>query len=938
MKGTPEEARVTADKALHDEMVYVVRELTEEFQDNPKIQPHLKSFARMLTELDDSCNKNSQLITKCEDFSQNLVEKAKTVKDILYQIHEDKEIIAKLNSEFDRATKRMERFEAKDKYNASIVSDLKSDFDVTYNISNEKLRQEQETESQRKENKLIQEEIQENKNKILDIKNQIKNANTLFENMKQEVNNVKETVESLTKQIDESSLLQQEMNQENREAFPRMKSLSVENEESEAKLAELGDLVSKSVVDPELGKQITILNIQKQSAVAEGQNHLTAIAIRKNKLEIIRKKNEETEAYITRIKNKIAKNEKNLVTLNEQLNAQLEVRKQIEPKFKEVEDRHNELKKLRNEAKKESKDLLEKVVDLGFKGVKLNNEKSVEERRILAQQLIMQALNKESVNETHKLKEINNQSSILQSESIGCRSDAQKMKENASKILTEIEMIQTEGQRIKMQLHSVKEEIDSINNQNQEASDNLQEIKDKTVKQSQMVERLKTEKNMYEKLVEAANAETDVLQRNFNELIVNIKAMTDRIDHLIDMTRKYHEASNVLKEANIVIQDMNKQTEEGCRNSDKINQQLVNDAVKLQGLLEKSAWDYRQQKKEFAMLNNSYQIVVQQCLEKGKKIQELRDEIKAQMTVLAKSKQQYLSKIDQLMKLDADYNYYMDINDKLTALDAHTKELKQKDKELTFALTGQQLRKTNIMEELKIPRNVHRYTIMASTNPELAKQYKYLWYLRQRYAETLVVLEKTKEKRDKMKENLSRIETITDNNPLEVDEVQKRIKVYEEAVKEKGRQLEAMNREIQGNQVDINEENISCQSAREEITKRKELTASMRGKTLKPQSSVANEEDLYFITEPSSACVTTFGGGFTPRLPETARDSKRFTARNFNPKEVENVDFTNPMLRNQRAYLYLPNMRRSARTTNAAGNRTKSPPHSARVVRQSIIV
>ena len=137
--------------------------------------------------------------------------------------------------------------------------------------------------------------------------------------------------------------------------------------------------------------------------------------------------------------------------------------------------------------------------------------------------------------------------------------------------------------------------------------------------------------------------------------------------------------------------------------------------------------------------------------------------------------------------------------------------------------------------------------------------------------------------------------------------------------------MEEIRRTLKQGTFELEDSSVIVDKARESLSKRRGTTANLKSRIMNAQEN----EDSYFITEVPIACVGSFGGGFMPHAPLTARNTMRFAPTN---NSTNNEDLIQHTSRQHRGMLYKPFLPKTS------AKRTMSPPHSARRVRQTISV
>ena len=124
------------------------------------------------------------------------------------------------------------------------------------------------------------------------------------------------------------------------------------------------------------------------------------------------------------------------------------------------------------------------------------------------------------------------------------------------------------------------------------------------------------------------------------------------------------------------------------------------------------------------------------------------------------------------------------------------------------------------------------------------------------------------------------------------------------------------------NFIELKNKDYKNRDIRVRLSRRRQMAAEAKFNN----QSIKNElnkcikatKDKFFVTEPQ--IVTTFGGGFNPRPPRTARDSKRFSNH---WGHVLNDPIVPKSARGQRAKLLIPGLKKAVKKEMSPVNKLK---------------
>ena len=197
-------------------------------------------------------------------------------------------------------------------------------------------------------------------------------------------------------------------------------------------------------------------------------------------------------------------------------------------------------------------------------------------------------INKNKRDITHKEVETEtliSQQRVTLEEANVIKSKQQVYKFYIQRIDNYIEICDKELVKLRVYTKVSEEHKRELDKKNYEMSEYLKSVNDKINYHSKLVDKLKTEKNLFEKLAESARKETKALQRNFDDLTQVIKNMTYRIEYLTRITARNKERCFYTKESIVAIEEIKEQCRYGIKQSDCINRKLLSEKDVLNNIL-----------------------------------------------------------------------------------------------------------------------------------------------------------------------------------------------------------------------------------------------------------------------------------------------------------------------------------------------------------------
>lgn len=269
---------------------------------------------------------------------------------------------------------------------------------------------------------------------------------------------------------------------------------------------------------------------------------------------------------------------------------------------------------------------------------------------------------------------------------------------------------------------------------------------------------------------------------------------------------------------------------------------------RLNSSLKRMDEDVLNQKKEYDQLINERDILSAQLIRRNDELALLYEKVKIQTNTLKKGEVQYKERLEDLRHLKIklqDVQRELDsIKGGTVDISGITKELAQKDKELLY----EKVKVKALSEELQNPLNVHRWRKLEGSDPgafELVQKNEILQ--KRLIKKTEEVVEKDAIIQEKEEHVLMLRKQLIRKPGIEITD---KLKIKENEVREKSRQMKAMAGELNMNQVQVNEYKKEVNRLNNELHDLKHKFFEQKKK-----EAINKDKELQWFAESGLACI-----------------------------------------------------------------------------------
>ncbi|GMH70981.1 hypothetical protein TrST_g2385 [Triparma strigata] len=541
----------------------------------------------------------------------------------------------------------------------------------------------------------------------------------------------------------------------------------------------------------------------------------------------LRESKEQMEKYLReydqlfRMTQKLTEDLEVQIHLNDTINTENEEKRVV------LEEKQKELKRMVKESSKTnaaSKAIMEKIAEIETE--RLGYEKERDELKVEIERLVTSEiksarrageLSSKKVDEKKREKEIltrkiggsekatsliydltkvnENSTRNLQNEMAGFMTTVKKQRETIEQLVQERERHEQEVEAANSKHYTAIEELKL---QEVQVSDLQKKIIDggsRLKQQQNLYEAVRSDRNLYSKNLIESQEEIAEMKRRFKVMNHQIEQLKDEItskDHAL--VKEHFNHHNVDKEREQLKNELTKIRKQILSSEQIIANQKV-EVQKLAQIIQEADEERSRQKKEYDAVMSERDILGNQLIKRNQELTKLYEKVKVQRSVLHHGELQYQDRIAEINHMTKNLNSLKKEKAESVQESSNQFELKQACLALERDLLQERTKIRALSEELDRPLNVHRWRHLESSDPSRFEMIRKIQSLQKRLIKkTAEVIEKDGLISEKEKLYVE-LKNILGRQPG--PEVLEQITLYQSNLKEKKKQMQAMNVELE---------------------------------------------------------------------------------------------------------------------------------------------
>lgn len=329
-------------------------------------------------------------------------------------------------------------------------------------------------------------------------------------------------------------------------------------------------------------------------------------------------------------------------------------------------------------------------------------------------------------------------------------------------------------------------------------TDDLNKLKHK----QNLYEAVRADRNLYSKQLMESQDEINNLKRKFrliNHLIDQIKEEINSKDHSIVKEHFHHHS--VDKERELLKNELTKIRKQVLSSEQIIENQHV-EVLKLTRIIEEAELEKLRQNNELIAIISERNLLTAQVVKRNYELSEMYDKIKVQRSNLRIGERSYDKILKKLQDFKQELIQLVSNNNEIITKLEDIEPLKRQVLKLQKNLLQEQSKKQALTDELSRPMNVHRWRILESSDPQRYEKICQIQLLQKELIKKSdEVIEKDLLIQEKEKIYIELKNIISRQPGPEVDE---QIRSYQLTLKDKVKQYQLMNNELEMYRMQVN--------------------------------------------------------------------------------------------------------------------------------------
>jgi chromosome segregation ATPase len=784
------------------------QEVLTELVGDKSLERFRVEYEKLHRALKKSHESEKRLIKKCRELNSEIVSNAAKVQAALKHSQEDREAVASLRKEMDKAWKMVEASHEKENRAKETIQQLKLEISNLSRLVEQgaglTLGQENTVNDLMKQKEELMIERDGHIAQIVQLRNEANDMQEKYqalddERMKldQETSSLKEALATKKAENDREVRRKERLEKELKEVRIVADNRASEIKQKQTLIQQGAEQIARQDLQlrderanrERAQKEIDTLTVQKQTLQHDLEDQISTNnqLLAENNQRMMEVKSKEDE--LSHIKTQVVKDAK--------------YKEQLLRRAKDLEDKKHEADLAKEMAKSEIMQL-ERQIDSQKKHME-NDKKYIEElvreRDLLTNNLRKTKLATLKQQDLVKINE--NTRKNLELEIRGYKEEAQGQRKEIYKLEKEREKYGAVASEYESKYLQAMEEVKIRENAIADLKKMIAEGEAKLKQQQNLYEAVRSDRNLYSKnLIEAQDeiAEMKRKQKIMNHQIEQLKEEITAKDQAL--VKEHFDHKKVEKEREQLKQDKNKMQEQ-INEQEQLRITQTAEITKLNSIINEGDNELQRQKKEYDNVVNERNILGTQLIRRNDELALLYEKIKIQRTTLKKGEMQYRERCEDIRMLKIKIN---DLRRELHIVKSNISNidiLRNEVYHLQRELLQERTKVKALSEELENPMNVHRWRKLEGSDPGTYEMIQKIQTLQKRLiAKTEEVVEKDLLIQEKEKLYIE-LKNILARQPG--PEVAEQLSVYQQNLREKTRQMKAMASELNMYQAQVNE-------------------------------------------------------------------------------------------------------------------------------------
>ncbi|CAF0977823.1 unnamed protein product [Rotaria sordida] len=871
-------------KVMEDEFQSVLNELIGGDRSLDKFRTEYEKLHKALLKSHDS---EKRLMQKCRELNAELVTNSAKVQSAMKLSDEDKNAIASLRKEIEKAWKMVDAAHEKEQRAKETIQSLRIEIN---NLS-----------------KLVEQGAGINMGQEQDVNDLMK----VRDDLSQERDKLLNDITQLRRDFDENSFKQSDLERQINEANEQI--LGLQEKLTQAKTENMKEAKKREQIELELKTSKQNLELKnaefkaqtaqfesQQQEFKKSQQHLRQLKednirlTKENQILQVRLDNSRTQftelvttneklandcaRRVTELKEK----EDDLIQLRKERDIEQKKKDQAEKRLRQVEDQIGEVEQQR-ERLRSTISSLEQEIDR-FKKNQEENRKQIDSLTREREQLnkTCQKLISDNQKQTDQVKSFDQSKKTLEQDITNYKEEASKQRKIILKMEKERDRYITEAGQLTNQVLALMEEVKKKELELFDQKKKIAELETRLKQQQNLYEAVRSDRNLYSKnLIES--------QDEIGEMKRKLKIMNHQIDQLKEeiqgkeqeLVRAQSEHEKVKKDKEQLILNVEQLKKEAIKKEEAYaNQQ--SEFERLNKQLSEANDERKKQMKQLQQVIAERDVLGTQLVRRNDELALLYEKLKIQQSTLNKGELQYKARLEDLRILKLELKKLRHEKGTLQDKVSNTDDLKREVFHVQRELLRERTRCRALEEELENPMNVHRWRKLEGSDPSTYELIQKIQLLQKRLiqkTEEVVQKELLIQEKEKLYAELKRI-LARQPGP----EVAEQLSIYQETLKAKTKQLKSLASEVNMYESQIDEYKYEIDKLNKQLTEVRQKYFLQKKK-----ESIAKEKERLSQMQQLSTTINGITLQQPPAdliQPNRSSDQARFTGGGFNLKST----------------------------------------------------
>jgi len=514
-----------------------------------------------------------------------------------------------------------------------------------------------------------------------------------------------------------------------------------------------------------------------------------------NELEKQKSMNRACEAEIAEKKLHKSSREGEISSANKEIDKLTQLSAVAKQKLVEVDELKQQLDNKRDELQRN----LDQSRDHDLKAIRKRNEMLSKQRAQLASEL--EVLRKKTLNTDQSQKALLDLTFMNQNTKRNLLLEKKLLSDEVAVQYNHIQVLLQEKERhehdteiTNQEYYTALEELKLQELQMRELQKKIAEDQAKLKHKQNLYEAVRADRNLYSKQLVESQEEISSLKKKFrltNHQIDQVKEEISSKDHQIVKEHFHHHS--VDKERELLKNELTKIRKQVLSSEQIIENQHV-EVLKLTRIIEEADLERQRQSNELIAIISERNLLTAQVVKRNFELGEMYDKIKVQRSNLRIGEQHFFKILGNQKTLQAELVSVIRKHNATIETLGGLEEVKRKVLKLEKELLQEQSKRQALTDELARPMNVHRWRVLESSDPQRFERIRQIQSLQKELIDKAdEVVEKDLLIQEKEKIYVE-LKNIISRQPG--PEVEEQVMTYQLTLKDKQKQLSAMNNEL----------------------------------------------------------------------------------------------------------------------------------------------